>query len=655
MSTAPKPAVAAGTLRVYCQNSELAALLTDAIQSFDVRLLPAGFPAEENNLSVVIADNPSIFTAGLGEANAKDRTRLIFVLRNDAALEPHTSGISIFCYLAPPLQALTVESIIRAAFENLLQARVQAELEQELRRVRSEIDELNEIGIALSTQRDTQSLLDMILRKSREITCSDAGSLYLVEETENEAEKRLRFKVTQNDSLPVALTEYTLPIDPSSIAGYVAMSGEILHLEDAYQIPASLPFHINLRFDQDTGYRTKSMLVVPMKNPQGEILGVVQLINCKRDPHLRVDAKTVDGAVIPYPKALHGLVNSLASQAAVALENSRLYESIQNLFEGFVKASVVAIESRDPTTSGHSFRVAELTVGLAEAVDRCDTAPFREVTFSRSDMKEIRYASLLHDFGKVGVREEVLVKAKKLYPQQLEVVRGRFDFVRKAVQQQYTERKLAYLLEKGREEFLAKQEEFDREMADRLREVDDYLRFLLQCNEPTVLPEGDFQRLVDLAALEYETWDGAPQRLILPQEVGMLSIPRGSLDEKERLQIESHVVHTFNFLSRIPWTKEIKNIPAIARAHHEKLNGTGYPHQLTEAEIPFQSKMMTVSDIYDALSASDRPYKRAVPTERALDILSMEANRRLIDRNLFKLFKDAEVYKKTIGWKPATI
>ena len=655
MSTVLKPAVSADTLRVYYQNSEAAALLSHASRSFDLRVLPASFPTEETNFSVVIGDSPSIFTAELGEAIAKDRTRLIYVLRNGIPLDSNASEIPIFCFLAPPLHALAVESTVRAAFENLKQARVQAELERELRQVRSEIDELNEIGIALSTQRDTQSLLDMILRKSREITGSDAGSLYLVEETETEADKRLRFKLTQNDSLPVALSEYTLPIDSSSIAGYVAMSGEILHLEDAYRIPASLPFRINLKFDQDTRYRTKSMLVVPMKNPQGEILGVVQLINCKRDPRLRIDAKTVDEAVIPYSESLHGLVNSLASQAAVALENSRLYESIQTLFEGFVKASVVAIESRDPTTSGHSFRVAELTVGLAEAVDRCDISPFRDVTFSRSDMKEIRYASLLHDFGKVGVREEVLVKAKKLYPQQLEVVRGRFDFVRKALQQQYTVRKLAYILEKGREEFLAKQEELDREMADRLREVDDYLRFLLQCNEPTVLPEGNFQHLVELAAFEYETWDGEQQKLISPLEVGMLSIPRGSLDEKERVQIESHVVHTFNFLSRIPWTKEIKNIPAIARAHHEKLNGTGYPFQLTEAEIPFQSKMMTVSDIYDALSASDRPYKRAVPNERALEILSMEANRRLIDPNLFKLFKEAEIYKRTLGWRPSTI
>jgi HD-GYP domain-containing protein (c-di-GMP phosphodiesterase class II) len=655
MSTLAKADVSKGLRRIYCQKTEVVSLLSGEDRPFEAVLLPASFPSEESNPSVVIGDSPSIFTAELRQAIAKNLTRLIYVLQEGSPLPREAGGTPVFSFLVPPLQRVVVESTVRAAFDNLLLARSQEELQHELQRARSEIDELNEIGIALSTQRDTQSLLDMILRKSREITFSDAGSLYLVEEGEKEDEKRLRFKLTQNDSLQMSFSEFTLPINSSSIAGFVAQSGEMLHLEDVYQIPPSLPFRFAITFDQKSGYRTKSMLVVPMKNPQGDILGVVQLINCKRHPSLHVDAKTADNVVIPYPESRRSLVSSLASQAAVAIENNRLYENIQTLFEGFVKASVVAIESRDPTTSGHSFRVADLTVGLAEVVDRCDVAPYRDMKFSPTQMKEIRYASLLHDFGKVGVREEVLVKAKKLYPQQLEVVQHRFDFVRKAVQQQYTERKLNYILQKGREEFLAKQEEINREEAEKLRELDDYFKFVLQCNEPTVLPEGNFQRLVDLADIRYQDWDGQEHPLISPQEVGKLSIPKGSLDEKERLQIESHVVHTFNFLSQIPWTKEIKNIPMIARAHHEKLTGTGYPYKLTEAEIPFQSKMMTVSDIYDALSASDRPYKKAVPTDRALDILSMEANQKFIDANLLRLFIEAEVYKRTAGWKPPVV
>ncbi|OFW10555.1 MAG: hypothetical protein A3G20_05705 [Acidobacteria bacterium RIFCSPLOWO2_12_FULL_59_11] len=637
--------------RVYYQNCEAAVLLAQENPPWETLPLPGRFPAEEGHPSVVLGDSPAVFTPELRKAIDANLARLIYVLaKGTTTLPPEASGTPIFSFLVPPLQAAVVNSLVNASFENLVLARRQASLEQELQRVRAEIDQLNQIGIALSTQRDMDSLMDLILEKSREITNSDAGSLYLAEETE-QGEKRLRFKTTQNDSLQVHLDEFTMPINASSIAGYVALTGESLHLEDVHNTPASLSFRFNPKFDQESGYRTKSMLVVPMKNPQGEIIGVVQLINCKRDAHLRVDSRTADEVVIPYPEGLRALVSSLASQAAVAIENNRLYESIQTLFEGFVNASVVAIEARDPTTSGHSFRVADLTVGLAEAVDRADSPDFRDIRFSRSEMKEIRYASLLHDFGKVGVREDVLVKAKKLYPQQMDVVRQRFDYVRKAVQQEHAERQLTYLLEKSREEFLARQEEFQRDFTERLAELDDFLQFVLKCNEPTVLPEGNFQRLTQLAAVQFLDWEGQPRPLLTPGEASLLSIPKGSLDEKERQQIESHVVHSFNFLSQIPWTKEIRNIPTIARAHHEKLNGTGYPYKLTAAEIPFQSRMMAISDIYDALSASDRPYKRAVPTEKALDILAQETKQGLLDSELFRLFQEAEIYKFTANWK----
>ncbi|MGH9785373.1 MAG: HD domain-containing phosphohydrolase [Terriglobia bacterium] len=650
MSTIAKPEVLVETRKVYCQSAEAAALLARQDPPLETLPLPERLPAEEASPCVVIGDNPAVFTTELHDALAQNRARLIYILRDDAGLPAEASGAPIFSFLTPPLQVAVVASTVRAAFDNLDLWRRQGSLELDLLRARSEIDELNQIGIALSTQRDTGSLLDLILRKSREITTSDAGSLYLVEETE-QGDKRLRFKLTQNESLKLPFTEFTVPINASSIAGYVALTGESLHLEDVYQIPPALPFRFNPKFDQESGYRTKSMLVVPMKNPQGEIIGVVQLINCKRAGSLRVERDKADAVVIPYPDTRRALVSSLASQAAVAIENARLYESIETLFEGFVKASVVAIEARDPTTSGHSFRVADLTVGLAEAVDRDDSPAFRTLSFTRTEMKEIRYASLLHDFGKVGVREEVLVKAKKLYPLQYDLVRQRFDFVRKSVQQEHTARKLAYLLERGREEFLAAQGQLDHDLAERLREMDEFLEFVLKCNEPTVLPEGNFQRLVELAAVQFSDWTGDPRPLITGDEMRLLSIPKGSLDDSERKQIESHVVHSFNFLSQIPWTKDIRNIPSIARAHHEKLNGAGYPYKLTAAEIPFQSKMMTISDIYDALSASDRPYKKAVPTERALDILKMEANQLLIDAELFRLFTQAEIYRLTADWK----
>ncbi len=455
-----------------------------------------------------------------------------------------------------------------------------------------------------------------------------------------------------NDSMQFPFNEFVLPIDRSSLAGYVALTGDEIALDDVYEIPPSLPFRFNRDLDEESGYRCRSILVVPMKNPQGEITGVVQLINCKRDVSLRVDRLTGADVVVPFPDQCRPMLRSLASQAAVALDNNRLYESIESLFEGFVRASVGAIEARDPTTSGHSFRVADLTLGLAAAVDRADIPVFRHIHFSRTEMKEIRYASLLHDFGKVGVREEVLVKAKKLYPGQLELIRQRFAYARKALEQEQSERKLSYLLEQGREEFLLRQAEFQRELETELREIDEFLEVIVRCNEPTVLREGNFDRLGELAARHFTDPTGRRQPLLDLQEMKSLSIDRGSLDDDERLQIQSHVNYTQSFLQQIPWTKDIKNIPEIASAHHEKLNGTGYPRSLAAPEIPFQSKMMTISDIYDALSATDRPYKRAVPWERALDILHDEAKRGMIDGELLRLFREAEIFRLATNSKP---
>jgi HD-GYP domain-containing protein (c-di-GMP phosphodiesterase class II) len=446
--------------------------------------------------------------------------------------------------------------------------------------------------------------------------------------------------------------DFVLPIDDASVAGYVALTGQEVHLDDVYQIPASLPFRFNRKLDEESGYRSKSILAVPMKRPHGEIIGVLQLINCKRDAQLRVSASTADDAVVPYPDECRALLGSLASQAAVAIENNRLYQSIETLFEGFVKASVSAIEARDPATSGHSFRVADMTLRLAEVVDRDDSANFRAVHFSRAEMKEIRYASLLHDFGKVGVREDVLIKAKKLYPDQLELLKERFAVVRKTMEHEQSERRLAYLMEKGREEYLARQQEFRRELDEGLRELDEFLQFVIRCNEPTVLREGNFERLVELGARQFVDVSGRVRPLLTPQEVKLLSISKGTLDDQERRQIETHVTHTLNFLRQIPWTTEIRNIPTIASAHHEKLNRTGYPARLSASEISLQSKMMTISDIFDALAASDRPYKKAVPWDRALDILFDEAKKGFIDGGLLRLFRAAAVFRPAASGKP---
>src|SRR5205085_8245212 len=287
----------------------------------------------------------------------------------------------------------------------------------------------------------------------------------------------------------------------------------------------------------------------------------------------------------------------------------------------------------------HSFRVANLTVALAETVDRSDQGSYAGIHFSRDEMREIRYASLLHDFGKVGVREEVLIKAKKLYPTQLELIQQRFHFVKRTLENEILKSKVEYLLAKSREDFLKDQVSFDNKMADAAKELDQYLQAILEANEPTVLAAGNFEQLLKIAEYQYLDSDNMQKPLLTGEEVRLLSIRKGSLDEEERLQIEGHVLHTFNFLQQIPWTNEISQIPEIARLHHEKLNGSGYPYKLSAAEIPLQSRMMTVSDIFDALAASDRPYKKAVSIERALEILDLAVKDGELDQDIFDLFK----------------
>jgi HD-GYP domain-containing protein (c-di-GMP phosphodiesterase class II) len=535
-----------------------------------------------------------------------------------------------YAYVGQPAAPEVLAAALRNACDHVLARR-------EAAAGRRELEELNQIGVSLSAERDTDALLSLILGKAREITHSDAGSLYVVEEAAD-GPARLRFKLAQNDSVRVPFTEFTLPIDDASVAGYVALTGTVLQVDDAYELPAGSPFRINRDFDERVGYRTKSMLVVPMTTPQGQVIGALQLINCKRDPAAVFPTPAdVLAHVVPYPPRFRDLAASLASQAAVALENSRLYQSIQTLFEGFVQASVTAIESRDPTTSGHSFRVADFTVALATAVDR-DSGTFREVRFTPDEMKEIRYASLLHDFGKVGVREEVLVKAKKLPPGQLELIRHRGEIIRRSLELRHARRKTDWLLQHGREGFGDRCAQWDAELAAVLADLDQHLKAVAAANEPTVMPDDISASIRDLAVHAYPDHLGDSLTLITPEEARVLAIPRGSLTPEEYEQIQSHVVHTYQFLKQIPWTKELRRVPEIARSHHEKLNGGGYPDGWRAPDIPVQTRMMTISDIFDALTSRDRPYKAAIPVERALDILAQERRAGALDGELLQIF-----------------
>jgi len=532
------------------------------------------------------------------------------------------------------------------AFQLLYQKQRADHLEKQLGERTRELQEVAEVGAALSTVRDHSVLLTMILSKARELSRADAGSLYLLDEVD--AKKVLRWKLAQSDSIDVEnFEERVLPITKKSLAGYVALTGETLVIDDAYNLPAGAEYEINRSFDEQSGYLTKSLLVFPMTNHAGDIIGVLQLINRRvLGVTARLHAGNVPESVIPFDEDIANIMRALAGQAAVAVENNLLYEAIERLFEGFVTAAVTAIEQRDPTTSGHSFRVADLTVELARVIDRIDDAHYGDVHFTADQVREIRYASLLHDFGKVGVREQVLVKEKKLYPLRIEIVRNRFEFAMKAAENEANKRKVDYLFKHGRDGFDEFRARIDAELEAELTRLQKDFAFIAQSNEPTVLPEGDFNYLQQLATQDYVDIRGERRLLLDPEEARILSIRKGNLDAAERLEIESHVTHTFNFLQKIPWTRDLASVADIAYAHHEKLNGRGYPRKLTATEIPIQSRMMTVSDIYDALTASDRPYKRAVPTERALDILRMETNDGLLDGTLVNVFIDAKVYER---------
>jgi HD-GYP domain-containing protein (c-di-GMP phosphodiesterase class II) len=514
-----------------------------------------------------------------------------------------------------------------------------------------QLDAVTDIGIALSAERDLKSLLRTILTKARWLTSADAGSLYLLE---GDKRDRLRFVLAQNDSREVPFVERVLDIDSATIVGYVARTRCALNISDVYDLDPDGGFTYSTAFDEQVGYRCKSMLVVPMIDRRDRVTGCLQLINRKPDRGLRLESPAhADRVVQPFHEGMVHLIQSIASQSAVAIDKARLIDDLEHTFEGMVYASVVAIESRDPTTSGHSERVAKLSVELAKAVTEAQPPRLAGVSFTGTQLKELRYASLLHDFGKVGVREQVLVKAKKLFPWDLDSVRLRFAVAIKEREARVLRDLVAKLAQTSPpidpRPFIDAAESTIAAETKRLLKLFDTV---MQSNEPKVLADGTVTELRHISEERFLDVDGSERRLLLDAELGDLSIPRGSLNREQRLEIESHVAHTYRFLARIPWTEELRELPRIAGSHHEKLDGSGYPNGLTDAEIPAQSKIMAVADIFDALTAWDRPYKKAMPLDKALGVLDMEVKDRHIDGDLVALFKERKLYRAVMPDAP---
>ena len=622
----------------------------DDVEVRHVPALPTARSIDVERPTVIALDGALLASVGGDEARLRELAHVVALvgIGEDGESEPpdHFPVELLTSWVAGDASQGATVVALRGAFRHAASLVSERRArEQAIDRSR-ELTELTAIGVALSTERELSTLLELILTQARRLTASDAGSLYLVERDETGAPNRLRFAMAQNYTLPsLPFNTSTMAIDHASLSGYAASTGEPLVIGDVYLLPDDVSYRQNRTFDEKFGYRTKSMLVLPMKSHRDEIVGVLQLINRKKNADTRLtSADVVEREVLTYDERCVELTSALASQAAVAIENGKLYEDIERLFEGFVTAAVTAIESRDPTTSGHSSRVATLTVGLAEVVDRIGDGPYRDVVFSREQLRELRYAGLLHDFGKVGVREQVLVKQKKLYPADLAIIRSRFAFLLQRSDLEFERGRAEYVLAHGHDAYEAALRDLEAERTGHRDELTGFLDAIVRANEPTVLPEGSFEALQAINQRRFIDFDGTERALLEDSELQFLMIRKGNLDDRERREIESHVTHTYRFLEQIPWTRELRHIPQIAYGHHEKLNGRGYPNAVQAEAIPVQTRMMTIADIFDALTATDRPYKRAVPSDRALDILHMEAKDGMLDRDLLDAFVGARVF-----------
>ncbi|HEY4221417.1 MAG TPA: HD domain-containing phosphohydrolase [Myxococcota bacterium] len=492
----------------------------------------------------------------------------------------------------------------------------------------AKLQRLLEVAKSLGAEKDVDKLLITILKHATDVIEADRCSLFIVDRERNE----LYSKIAQG----YGGNEIRIPMG-AGIAGQCAATKLVINIEDPY---ADARF--NKDIDKATGYRTTSILTVPMLDNEGNCTGVLQALNKKSEPS-------------QFNMEDEELLLALGGSAAVAVENALLHRDIERLFEGFIRASVYAIEARDPTTSGHSERVAVLTVAVAEAVNKAPPPEHRGVSFSDAEIREVRYAALLHDFGKVGVRENVLVKANKLYPHELDLLKERFEHARSRADVHFLERRVKVLEPAGFHGAACDEcAKLDAERAAALAELEECWSFIEICNRPTVLEQGGFERLQEITKRSFANGRGEQVALLSEPERMNLSIPRGSLNQKERLEIESHVTHTYHFLRQIPWTRDLRRVPEIAFKHHEKLTGNGYPRSIPAVDIPPQTRIMTIADIYDALTANDRPYKKALPHDKAVDILMTEAKKGMLDMSLLNVFIESRAYKRlseTMMWE----
>lgn len=441
------------------------------------------------------------------------------------------------------------------------------------------------------------------------------------------------YKAKTNQFRPLIMRNRDSEIPPGEdIALSRTIINQVLEQKHALLLMDALGDQRFSNHDSIQDLSIRSVMCAPLLY-ENDVLGLIQ-IDTRQSSHV-FTAEDLD------------VLTGISAQMAISMKNSQLYQEIEGLFEGFVTASVQAIEARDPSTAGHSFRVADHTEQLAMAVDRTNEYGLRDITFSREQIQEVRYAALLHDFGKVGVREHILTKAKKLYPHEMTELKLRIKYAKACLERKAYKDSVDMYQNGGLspDEFQLRQNQLGEKLRQEIARLNEFLVMILEVNEPEHLYDKNTGRLQEINDYRFADQDEQEIQLLTDFEFSVLSFSRGSLNPEERREIESHVSHTFEFLSLIPWTGQYEGIPDIAHAHHEKLDGTGYPQGLMADQIPVQSRIMAIADIYDALTAGDRPYRSGVPTEAALQVIENEVKIGKLDEQLFRVFVESESYK----------
>ncbi len=514
------------------------------------------------------------------------------------------------------------------------------------------LEQLNEIGAALSQARDIDSLLEKILLAAKAITRADGGTLYLLEQFEDG--QRLKFAIMRNETLNIAMggtTGTDIPFYPvhlygkdgkpnnQMVAAYAALTGNTVNIADAYTAEG-FDFSGTRNIDKKTGYRSKSFLTVPMRNHQGEIIGVLQLINSK-DPQT--------GQIVAFSTGDQRLAESLASQAAIALTNRQLINQLEKLFESFIQLINTAIDEKSPYTSGHCRRVPELTMLLAEAVNETTEGPFRDFTMNDKDRYELNIAGLLHDCGKVTTPVHVVDKATKLETifDRIHLVDTRFEVLKRDVEIASLRARLDLALTGRQGAPLGdKISGPERELQETVRRIDEDREFLRHCNTGGEVMQAEAQARVRRIGTEHQWRDvsGSSTDFLTEDEIENLTISRGTLTSKERDIINNHINATIKMLEALPWPKHLSNVPEYAGGHHERMDGKGYPRGLKREQMSVQARVMGIADIFEALTAKDRPYKRGKTLSESLRILGNFRLNGHVDPDLFDVFVRKKVY-----------